>query len=365
MGDALESENCTICYDPILSQPTVALACGHVYHLKCIDSWLGQCTSGSELCPQCKHKTRKGQLRVLQYDVVPCLTAPHEVQRDLAATAEVRQRRLQEAREECRTCREELRSHKSFAANARATGDEVRDQRKSHEERQVELAGLLEDLKATQDEASQKLQEVRSHYDSRMELVFRKLPIDPVGEHDQDYLEEKRKCRHTRPSDRLQSLHPDLTASMALRTKTHERRIARNSAAEGAEKHLMGVHLEVEQLMKAKAAIKATKAKALPKAAEVLDQSLAPSLLELKREVMATAPVKAPKPPKRARSLEQAPKESDDDMADFLGPSKLRRASTSIRLGSLADKAQAPAPRNFQAPPQRMVKSRSLKALFA
>ena len=32
----------------------------------------------------------------LRYDVVPCLTAPHEVQRDLAATAEVRQRRLQE-----------------------------------------------------------------------------------------------------------------------------------------------------------------------------------------------------------------------------------------------------------------------------
>eukprot|EP00439_Symbiodinium_sp_Y106_P062592 s35_g9.t1 len=326
MGDALESENCTICYDPILSQPTVALACGHVYHLKCIDSWLGQCTSGSELCPQCKHKTRKGQLRVLQYDVVPCLTAPHEVQRDLAATAEADS---------------DDRLPSILGSGFRAA---------PLEERQVELAGLLEDLKATQDEASQKLQEVRSHYDSRMELVFRKLPIDPVGEHDQDYLEDKvgyrlwskrleltgdsgfggrvTACSRCTQISRLPWLCAQKPTNAELPGTLRQKELA--LFLQGAEKHLMGVHLEVEQLMKAKAAIKATKAKALPKAAEVLDQSLAPSLLELKREVMATAPVKAPKPPKRARSLEQAPKESDDDMADFLGPSSLCPSSSRV-----------------------------------
>lgn len=304
-------------------------------------------------------------MRVLQYDVVPCLTAPHEVQRDLAATAEVRQRRLQEAREECRTCREELRSHKSFASTAIATGDELRDLRKTDEERQVELAGVLEELRVQQDEASQKLQEVRCFFDSRIEKAFKRLPIEVVGEHDQDYLEEKRKHKQTRARDRAHTLHQDLTASMAQRTKAHERKVARSSAAEGAEKELKGLRLEVDQLMKAKAAM------AKPK--QALDQSSAPSVLEVKKEVMlelkrgimATAPVKAAKPaaPKRLKAVEL---DDDQEMGDFLGPSKLRRASSGIRLGSwVADKAQAPAKGNLQAPPARIVKSRSLKALFA
>ncbi|CAE7819642.1 unnamed protein product [Symbiodinium sp. KB8] len=193
-----------------------------------------------------------------RYDVVPCLTAPHEVQRDLAATAEVRQRRLQE-----------LLGKRSGKLNWQVS--------------------------------------------SRIEKAFKRLPIEVVGE-------EKAQ------------------ANQGARTKAHERKVARSSAAEGAEKELKGLRLEVDQLMKAKAAM------AKPKQAAALDQSSAPSVLEVKKEVMlelkrgimATAPVKEGEEVPGKRELlnasagakenclfhEAAELDDDQEMGDFLGPSR-------------------------------------------
>jgi len=69
-----ECPRCVICQLKLTKQgPTKALPCGHVYHTRCIDAWLGSQRGGT--CPLCRHRPSSARMKPHRLEVLPRVDA--------------------------------------------------------------------------------------------------------------------------------------------------------------------------------------------------------------------------------------------------------------------------------------------------
>eukprot|EP01018_Ginkgo_biloba_P004870 Gb_12190 [translate_table: standard] len=68
-----EALNCPICMDEwttVGDHRICSLACGHLYGMSCIKSWLQRCEKTDQKCPQCNSKAELGDIRMLYVPVI-------------------------------------------------------------------------------------------------------------------------------------------------------------------------------------------------------------------------------------------------------------------------------------------------------
>lgn len=52
---AVQNIECSICFEPLFSHPTVATQCGHMFHDKCMKGWLQK----NKICPKCRREAKE------------------------------------------------------------------------------------------------------------------------------------------------------------------------------------------------------------------------------------------------------------------------------------------------------------------
>lgn len=246
-----EEEICLICHDGILEQPVSVLQCGHVYHRKCIASWMNQ--SRGE-CPQCKQFSN--ELRALHFDQTTALLSSNtEVRADLAATEEQRQRNLTELNQTWHDVLKTLADSSRRREEAQKEAEDAKLQRRELQEReplmQVEKKVLSDQLK----EAQKKCAETQFYLDEAHHQQSHKLPAGPPRQDDEDALYERKKLNHAlqaglRASDRLKDLHRQLVSSLKQEAEVQSWARKRQAAAEEAEAVVRGLRAKVEDLRK-------------------------------------------------------------------------------------------------------------------
>eukprot|EP00930_Biecheleria_cincta_P051438 TRINITY_DN36625_c0_g1_i1.p1 TRINITY_DN36625_c0_g1~~TRINITY_DN36625_c0_g1_i1.p1 ORF type:complete len:424 (+),score=105.94 TRINITY_DN36625_c0_g1_i1:45-1316(+) len=238
MGDrgGQDAQLCLICHDNVLSQPTSALLCGHVYHSHCIQLWISQ--SRSE-CPQCKKKTPSGSLRRLDLETIEVLPDSLDMVRRLLADSE--QQRAATVRSlaaERKSDRAQIRQLRMEAQNCEKEALGFKRHRRELEqalpERQEELAKIKVDVNA----ARVKCAEMQTHLDHEHARHFRSLPIAEVRQEDSDCLDERKKLRHQTPAERARALHEAATSAREQDLESHRLSQQRIAAADEAEREL-------------------------------------------------------------------------------------------------------------------------------
>lgn len=248
MGD---EEICLICHDGILAQPVSVLQCGHVYHRKCIASWMNQ--SRGE-CPQCKQFS--SELRALHFDQTTALLSSNtELRADLADTEEQRQRNLAELNQTWHDVLQTLADSSRRREEAQKEAEDAKLQRRELQEQeplvQVEKKVLSDQLK----EAQKKCAETQFYLDEAHHQQSHKLPAGPPRQDDEDALYERKKLNQAlqaglRASDRLKDLHRQLVSSLKQESEVQSLARKRQVAAEEAEAVVRGLRAKVEDLRK-------------------------------------------------------------------------------------------------------------------
>lgn len=231
-----DAQLCLICHDNVLSQPTSALLCGHVYHSHCIQLWISQ--SRSE-CPQCKQKTPSGSLRRLDLETIEVLPDSLDMVRRLLADSEQqRAATIRTLAAERKSDVAQIRQLHMDAQNSEKEALGFKRQRRGLEQgmpvRQEELAKL----KVEVDDARVKCAEMQTHLDHEHSRHFRSLPIAEVKQEDADCQDERRKLRHQRPAERARALHEAVTSARGLDMESHQQSQQRIAAADEVEREL-------------------------------------------------------------------------------------------------------------------------------
>eukprot|EP00435_Cladocopium_sp_Y103_P058320 s405_g20.t1 len=260
-----EEEICLICHDGILEQPVSVLQCGHVYHRKCIASWMNQ--SRGE-CPQCKQFSN--ELRALHFDQTTALLSSNlEIRSDLAASDEERQRNLTELNQTWHDVLKTLAASSQRREEAQKEAEDAKLQRRKLQEQepvlQVEKKVLWDQLKEAQKKCAetqfylepslQPHHQRHPYVDEAHHQQSHKLPAVPPRQDDEDAVYERKKLHQAlqaglRASDRLKDLHRQLVSSLKQEAEVQSLARKRQAAAEEAEAVVRGLRAKVEDLRK-------------------------------------------------------------------------------------------------------------------
>jgi len=58
-GNHGETEECVICYEPLLNEATVTTPCNHIFHTRCLCSWFN---TNYKTCPYCRRLFNPGEI---------------------------------------------------------------------------------------------------------------------------------------------------------------------------------------------------------------------------------------------------------------------------------------------------------------
>lgn len=229
---------CPICLRPLLEQQACALRCGHIYHAECFGSWSAQKERGE--CPQCKLVTNANELRMLAFEMDEVIDASlEEVLRIEAWTDEQRARWEEELAIECARAREELNNAESEADRCRSSAQDLKRQRldvvvPETKEKEAALAPLSQQLNQRSFECTK----LRQQLDAFSTCQQKRLPIPQVQEGDEDYVEEKKKLRVTRPESRATLLHEALVHNRQLEENMRKQLNENVCAADNVDQEL-------------------------------------------------------------------------------------------------------------------------------
>ena len=111
--------NCVICADLFDgSSEIVAAPCGHVYHAKCLITWV----SNSKTCPQCRSRTHLTGILKLYFNLFPQSETNSSVLENKIADLTSR---LNTKELELRNCKRERDDHIAYACNAEENTSEL------------------------------------------------------------------------------------------------------------------------------------------------------------------------------------------------------------------------------------------------
>jgi len=61
-GNSQEEEECNICYTPLSSEAAVTTPCNHIFHTRCLCSWLG---NNKKSCPYCRREFNPEEIKFM------------------------------------------------------------------------------------------------------------------------------------------------------------------------------------------------------------------------------------------------------------------------------------------------------------
>lgn len=212
MEDSLQDGAlCLICHESLLGQVPCALRCGHVYHSVCCHQWFEK---GKGECPQCKARSGRDELLLLDFEVAAVRPRSLEEVRKLeAASAEERGQlreelalELEDAEARSGETGTRLDEHREAAQDrkrarreleCRAPEAEAEIKRLKAEREQLTMSNAS--LSAKVDEQNSRQRQARSRPRGKSQ--------DSIQDEDHDSKEERRKLRVMRPADRARQLH--------------------------------------------------------------------------------------------------------------------------------------------------------------
>mmetsp|Transcript_25023 Transcript_25023/g.77847 ORF Transcript_25023/g.77847 Transcript_25023/m.77847 type:complete len:395 (-) Transcript_25023:91-1275(-) len=380
---------CLICHEGLLSQVPCALRCGHVYHSVCCHQWFEK---GKGECPQCKSKSGRDELLLLDFEVARVQPRSLEEVRKLeAASAEERNQlreelalELEDMEGRSREARDQIESQREAAQECKQKRRELEGQAPALE---VQLKQLRADLKqhtlnnanlsAQVDNQNNRQRQARGRHGSRSQ--------DSINEEDPDAKEERRKLRMMRPADRARQLHEAVVSARQQEAEVNKASRLREAASKELEDELNELRKlearlrtdlrrmkEQEELSAEAAELGTDQRKASPAAPQPAG---APAAKRARQALPPGADAAKQRPGSGGPAGGAAEARGADDIGDedllYGGPPVRRSASASVLLGSrpaaagLGARSTAPAPAVVASLATPSRKQNQLQALFS